>query len=52
MNRIKRWVLGTLTVDELVEYFHEMGITLDFGLKKKRHPRYYAKNSRLYRVGK
>ena len=52
MNRIKRWVLGTLTVDELVEYFAEIGIILDFGFEKKRQPVRYAKNSRLYRVGK
>ena len=52
MNRIKRWVMGTLTVDDLVIYFHEIGIGLDFTFQKKRQIKYYAKNSKLYKVKK
>ena len=50
MNKIKKWVLGTLTINDLVEYFHSMGIGIDIKFNKKQQPRYYAKNSRLYKT--
>lgn len=50
MKFIKRWILGKLTVDELVEYFYSMGIGLDLTFQKKQQSRYYAKNSRIYKI--
>ena len=50
MNWLKRKILGTLTVNELYIYFAEMGITLDFKFERKNKLRYYAKNSRLWRI--
>ena len=52
MNRLKRWVMGTLTVDDLVIYFHEIGISFDFKLNKKKLPEYYMNDSRIYRLRK
>ena len=50
MNIIRRWILGKLTVNELVEYFHSIGIEIDMTFKRKQQPRYYAKNSKLYKI--
>ena len=52
MNIVKRWILGTLTTDDMLQYFYEIGIGIDLTFERKRKPRYYAKNSRLYRVKK
>ena len=52
MNIIRKWVLGKMTVDELVTYFAEIGISLDITFGRKKKLRYYAKNSRLYRIDK
>lgn len=45
----KNWLMGKLTVSDLVEYFHSIGIGFDLTFKKKQHPRYYVKNNRLYK---
>ena len=50
MNKIKKWVKGTLTVNDLVEYFYSIKIGIDMSFKKKQQPKYYAKNSRIYKV--
>ena len=50
MNRIKKYILGTLTVSDLVKYFHSIGVGFNFTFEKKQQPRYYAKNSRLYKI--
>lgn len=52
MNILRKWVLGKMTVDELVTYFAEIDISLDFTFEKKRQPRYYAHNGKLYRINK
>ena len=49
MNRIKKYILGTLTVNDLVKYFHSMGVGFYFTFEKKQQPKYYAKNSRMYK---
>lgn len=46
----KRWIFGKLTVDDLVEYFHSIGISLDLSFGKKQYSKYYARNSRLYKI--
>ena len=49
MNIIKKYLMRKLTVNDLVEYFYSMGMGIDIKLNKKELPRYYAKNSRLYK---
>jgi len=49
MNIIRKWILDKMTVDELVEYFAEIGIILDFSFGQRPESRWYAKNSRIYR---
>jgi len=50
MNIIKKHILKTLTIKELVEYFHSKGIRFSLTLEKKQQPKYYAKDSRLYKT--
>jgi len=52
MNIFRKWILDKMTVDELVEYFAGIGIGLDISFGQKPKPRWYAKNSRLYRRDK
>ena len=49
MKRLRKWLMGKLTVNDLVEYFHSIGLGFDLTFKKKQQPVYYAKNSRLYK---
>lgn len=49
---IRKWVLGKMTVNGLVTYFAEIGISSDLTFEKKKRSWYYAKNSRLYRINK
>ncbi len=50
MKMIRKWLIGKLTVNDLVEYFHSMGIGFNFTLEKNIIPEYYIKNSRIYRL--
>jgi len=52
MNRLKKYILSTLTINDLVEYFYNKGIGFDFKFEKKQQPLYYAHDSRLYRRDK
>ncbi len=49
MKWLRRYILLKLTIDELVEYFNSIGVNLDFTFGRKQKPKYYAKNSRLYK---
>ena len=49
MNCLKRWILGKLTVNELFEYFHSMGVEIDFSFEKKREAVYYAHKGMLFK---
>lgn len=49
MKTWKNWLMGKLTVNDLVEYFYSIGIELDLTFQKKRAPIYCARNSRLYK---
>ena len=48
MRVLKNWFLSKLTIDDIVTYFHKLGITIDLKLEKKQSY-YYAENSRLYK---
>jgi len=50
MNIIKKHILKTLTIKELVKYFHSKGIRFSLTLEGKQQPKYYAKDSRLYKT--
>ena len=52
MNIFRKWVLNKMTVNELVEYFAEIGIGIDLTFQKKPRVIRYAKNSRIYKVTK
>lgn len=52
MKWLKKRVLGSLTINDLVVYFHSMGVGFNFTFEKKRIPEYYIKNSRIYRLRK
>ena len=57
VKRLRRWLIGKLTVVDLVEYFNSMDIMIYLRYMKKdtdkeikkQHPVYYAKNSRMYK---
>ena len=50
MKCLRRYLMGKLTVDDLVEYFHSMGVGFNFTFEKKQLPVYFAKDSRLYKI--
>ena len=50
MKTWKNWLMGKLTVNDLCEYFHSIGIRLDLTFQKKRPPVYFAKDSRLFKT--
>jgi len=50
MKTLRRWLMEKLTVNDLVEYFHSIGLGIDIKFNKKELPRYYAKNSRMYKI--
>lgn len=50
MKCLRRYLMRKLTIDDLVEYFHSIGVGFDLTFKKKQQPKYYAKNSRIYKI--
>ncbi len=50
MREIKKWFIGKITTDEMIEYFHDKGMSIHMTFNKKQLPLYYAKNSRLYKL--
>jgi len=50
MKTLRRWLMGKLTIDDLVEYFHSIGVSFDLKFEKKQSPVYFAKDSRLYKI--
>ena len=49
MKRLRKWLMGKLTVNDLVEYFHSIGLGFDLKFNKKQQSVYWAHNSRLYK---